>query len=76
MRKHYYYDNAVKAIKFIHDNRYWTLRDLEEHMGIAKRTAFNIRDTLSRHYPVREVRTIPNDHPNGGGVRPMLYTIF
>lgn len=65
-------DRAVKAIKFIHDNRFWTAKDLQDHLGVTKQNSYRIRDALSRHYPVRLVRYVPN----GGGNRPGLYTVM
>ena len=67
-------ERAVKAVKFIHDHKYWTIRDLADAIGATdpRKARQNYFPSLSRHYPVRKVRTIPN----GGGARPALYTIF
>ena len=72
MNRGFYVDRAVKAVRFIEGNRYWTLKDLREHLGISKSNARRYRDALSRHYPVRVARHIEN----GGGTRPALYTIY
>ena len=67
-----YIDRAVNAIRFIEDHRFWTMKDLQTHLGITKKNTFKYRDALSRHYPVRIVRYISN----GGGTKPALYTAW
>lgn len=67
----YYYDNAIRAVQFIHENKFWTSKELADYLGVGKKSGYTIRDVLSRHYPIRVARRIPN----GGGPRPALYTI-
>lgn len=65
------FDNAIKAVKFVHTHKYWTVKDLYQHLGINKNSAYRIINALGNHYPIRIVRTIKN----GRGTKPALYTI-
>ncbi len=63
-------DRAMKVVKFVHHHRFWTLRDIADHLEVSEMTAARYRDHLSCNYPVTVVR-----EPifNRGG-QPTLYT--